>query len=189
MIISLLPASGVKLQAGDSSVLVDTPSTKRGGLILNTVTSLPINSFVGTGTIIRGPGEYEVDGIRIRGMALGGESGENVIRTAYSLIFDNINFGILGLISTFPEETVLDMLGEVDILLLSVDNKKLKGKELVTLIKQITPRMIIPTDDKTMKFLREELGQKVEVEEKLVIKKRDLIKEGVVNKLIWLKTK
>ena len=39
-----------------------------------------------------------------------------------------------------------------------------------------------------MKLLAEELGQKVKIEEKLVIKKKDLDKEQIVGKLVWLKS-
>ncbi len=85
-----------------------------------------------------------------------------------------------------PTSEVLDRLGEIDILCLSANLAKLKAKEVVNLIKQIDPKIIIPIEEKMVKVLAEELGQKVKAEEKLVVKRKDLLKEEVSNKLVWL---
>ena len=94
---------------------------------------------------------------------------------------------LIGISSELPED-MLDELGEVDILFFSPDAKTLKGKQAISLIKQVEPSIVIPADDKAAKFLIEEMGQKVKAEEKLTIKKKDLIKDGATSKLVWLKT-
>jgi len=188
MVITVSDTTGIKCQVGEFSLLVDSPPQRKGNLILKTHTKLPVDSF-SSPEVIFGPGEYEIEGVTIRGIALPENSGPGEIRSAYAVNLDGMNLAFMSDISSEPSENALDALGEVDILFLSVDTKKFKPKQTITLIKQIDPSIIVPADDKTAKFLIEEMGQKVKAEEKLTIKKKDIIKEDVANKLIWLKTK
>jgi len=186
MVINMLSTSGVKCQVGDFSVLVDTPPGRKGNLILETKTRMPVDSF-GSQDVIQGPGEYEIGGVRVRGAAIAKESSPSEIKTAYGVELDGIKLGFLGSIETVLEDDVLDALGEIDILFFSADIKKLKAKQITTLIKQTTPIVIVPTDEKLVKLLAVELGQKVKAMDKLVVKKKDILKEGAANKLVWLK--
>jgi len=188
MVITPLPALGIKCQVGDFSVLVDAPPSKKGGLNLRTETIFPVNSFEDLETI-HGPGEYEIEGVRIKGVALPEESTPKAIKTAYKVELDGIHLGFLGKLETIPKDKPLDLLGEIDILFVSINPKKINGKQLITLIKQISPHIVIPTDEAAAKLLAQEMGQKARSEEKFVVKRKDLDKEESTNKLVWLKTK
>lgn len=188
MVITASPTSGIKCQVGDFSLLVDSPSQKKGNLILKTLTEMSVDSF-SSENIVYGPGEYEISGVRVRGVTLPGESNSKSIKSIYTAQLDDIHLAFFLNISTPPPEDTLDKLGEVDILFISTDTGKLKPKQTISLIKQIDPSIVIPVTDKTAKILNEEMGQKAKAQEKLVIKKSNLIKEDIANKLVWLKTK
>lgn len=202
MIVSLSPP-GVKCQVGDFVMLVDMPSEAflpavasakagakasrppRANLILRTRTKLPIE-FPLSPEIIAGAGEYEISGVRVRGINLGKETGSQNLRTVYSAELEGIRLAFLGELGGESVGEVLDKLGGVDVLFLSPSRGG--TKQVATLIKQIDPKIIIPVGNASAKLLAEELGQKVKTEEKLVIKKKDLDKEQSTNKLVWLKS-
>lgn len=188
MVITLISGGGVKCQVGDFSLTVDPQRTKAGNLTLRTETKLPVESFPGA-EIIQGPGEYEISGAKIRGVLLTEETNSTYFRTLYEVELDGIRAAFMNNLNALPSSETLDRLGEIDILFLSVNQAKIKTKEAVVLIKQIDPKVIIPIDEKLMKGLAEELGQKVKAEEKLVVKRRDFLKEESSGKLVWLSQK
>lgn len=191
MVISLLP-SGVRCQVGDLVVLA-LPSVAlakegrlpKADLILHTKTKLPIE-FPPSPETVAGAGEYEISGARVKGIGLYGEADRGFLRTIYAVELEGIRLVFLGEIEDESISDALDKLGAADILFLSVSDEK--TKRIAALIKQIDPKIIIPTDDKTAKLLAEEFGQKIKAEEKLVIKKKDLEKEQSAHKVIWLKS-
>ncbi|MDP2650840.1 MAG: MBL fold metallo-hydrolase [bacterium] len=196
MIVNLSPP-GIKCQVGDFVMIVETSADsdsgakagrpQRADLILRTKTNLPIE-FPLPPEIVAGAGEYEISGVRVKGISLDGETNGQLLRTVYSAELEGIRLSFLGELSGDAISQALGKLGAVDILFLSVEPGKLKGKQIATLVKQLDPKMIIPVGDKTVKLLAEELGQKIEAHEKIVIKKKDLDKEQVTNKLVWLKS-
>lgn len=187
MVISLVPANGTKCQVGEFSVLVDAPPSRKGNLILRTKAEPPFGAF-GERNVIEGPGEYEIESVRVKGVALVRGAAPGVVRAAYAVDFENIRLGFLGELAALPTDEELDALGEIDILSLSADTKKIKGKELVSLVKQMTPAVVIPADEKTAKFLSDEMGQKTQALERFVVKKSDIVRQESANKLVWLKT-
>lgn len=196
MIVNLSPP-GIKCQVGDFVMIVEAsadsdPGAKEGrlpraDLILRTKTSLPIE-FPLPPEIVAGSGEYEISGVRVKGISLDGGTNSRLLRTVYSAELEGIRLSFLGELSGEAIGQALGKLGAVDILFLSVEPGKLKAKQVATLIKQVDPKIIIPIGDKTVKLLAEELGQKVEAHEKIVVKKKDLDKEQITNKLVWLKS-
>ena len=196
MIVSLFPP-GIKCQVGDFVMIVEVSADSDSGakagrplkadLILRTKTNLPIE-FPLSPEIITGAGEYEISGVRVKGISLDGETSGQLLRTVYSTELEGIRLAFLGELSGESIDETPGKLGAVDILFLSVEPGKLKTKQIATLIKQVDPKIIIPVGDKTVKLLAEELGQKVKAEEKIVIKKKDLDKEQITNKLVWLKS-
>ena len=196
MIVNLSPP-GIKCQVGDFVMIVETSADsdseakagrpQRADLILRTKTNLPIE-FPLPPEIVAGAGEYEISGVRVKGISLDGETNGQLLRTVYSAELEGIRLSFLGELSGDAISQALGKLGAVDILFLSVEPGKLKAKQIATIIKQVDPKIIIPVGDKTVKLLAEELGQKVEAHEKIVVKKKDLDKEQVTNKLVWLKS-
>ncbi len=189
MIISLSPP-GVRCQVGDFVMLalpLAPSAPRKADLILYTETTLPIE-FPLPPEIVAGSGEYEISGVRVKGMSLDNEADSQTIRTIYSAELEGIKLAFLGELQGEPDEEALDKLGKADILFLSAGPGKMSAKQTTSLIKQIDPKIIIPIGDKMAKLLAEELGHKIEAREKFVIKKKELVKEQITNKLVWLKS-
>ena len=192
MVISLSPP-GIKCQVGDF-VMLALPSVAlakegrlpKANLILYTEVGLPVG-FPLPPNLVAGAGEYEISGVRVKGVSLEKEKNNGqLLKTVYLAELEGIRLAFLGELESESIDEIIDKLGTVDILFLSVPHGG--TKQITTLIKQVDPKIIIPVGDKTAKLLAEELGQKVEAHEKLVIKKKDLDKEQIVGKLIWLKS-
>lgn len=141
--------------------------------------------------LISGPGEYEVKGIFVHGVETfhdkiqGGERGMNTI---YNIKMEDLAIAHLG---DFGEgemrDETLEEVGEVDILMIPVGGKyTIDAGEAVKIIKQIEPRFVIPMHykipglkldlDGVEKFMKE-IETKVEPQEKLAIKKKDIGEE------------
>ncbi|OGY58929.1 MAG: hypothetical protein A3E61_01550 [Candidatus Colwellbacteria bacterium RIFCSPHIGHO2_12_FULL_43_12] len=120
--------------------------------------------------IIQGPGEYEVAGIKIKGVNLGGESNHKYIRTMYLVEMDELNLCFLGEMEKDLDESFLENMGEVDILFVEGEDVK----KITTLIKDIDPRMVVSKSDTSAKALAKELGQTTEPVDRLSVKKKDL---------------
>ncbi|GAC1387748.1 MAG: MBL fold metallo-hydrolase [Candidatus Saccharimonadales bacterium] len=99
--------------------------------------------------VIDQPGEYEVSEITINGIATQAhidEPGQHNA-TIYKLVMDDIRIAVLGHIYPNLDEDQLEALGIVDVLLVPVGGMgfTLDGVGALTLIKEIEPKIIIPT--------------------------------------------
>ncbi|HEY4496594.1 MAG TPA: MBL fold metallo-hydrolase [Candidatus Paceibacterota bacterium] len=182
MIINVSEKKGIKCQIGDLAVLVDPEKKASSTVVLFTKTNWPAEWT--EGDIINGQGEYEASGVRIKGILLEKESSSKLMKTAYIVVMDDIKMCFLGEVSNDLDDVVLDKIGEVDILFMAIGKPSIDVKKAVAIIKQIEPKMIIPTNMSHIKDLASELGQKTIKEDKLVIKKKDI--ETVNSKLIWI---
>ena len=187
MVISLMGPSGVKCQVADFSVLVDPPQGKKGNLVIRTQMELSKGDHFPEEGMIVGPGEYEIAGVKVRGVRLGKESTKNLIKTIFKVAFDDIRLGFFSALTGNLDQEELNALGEVDVLFIDAEKSELTAKEMSSLIKKIEPSVIIPLTDKGAKKLLEESGQKVSAEEKFVIKAKDINPEEGT-KLVWLKS-
>ena len=137
---------------------------------------------------IIGPGEYNINGTDVSGFQLIKESPKSFFKTAYSLKLENINLCFLGHISEIPEPTVLEHLGEPDIIFIPAGGAPFVDlKSAVKIIKQFQPKIVIPSFFKVPSlkrkagdikdFLQELNGAKEktgEAVEKLTIKRKNL---------------
>lgn len=182
MIIRISKSAGVVVEARELKLSVNPASNVSATLTLRTKIELPV---VSAGPeIIQGPGEYEVAGIKVRGISLEKESSAKLLATAYIVDMDDLRLCFLPQSVKSFDEGFLDQLDEVDILFLdSTDDVK----KTADFIKDIEPRVVVLKGDKYVKVLAEELGQSVESVDKLSIKKKD-INEGET-KLVWIKEK
>jgi len=187
MVISLLGSSGVKCQVADFSLVIDPPAKKRGNLTLLTQIDFTQGSIIPEEAVVNGPGEYEIEGIKVRGVALSKEGAKNEGKTAYSVLFDGIRLGVLCALSNKVDDAEVDVLGEVDILFMDIEGSSLGIKDIASLVKKIDPSIVIPMSEKGAKRLLEELGQKVSAQEKFAIKAKDFNKETSGIQVIWLK--
>lgn len=140
-------------------------------------------------TLIAGPGEYEVDGIFIKGF--GTETtygGEKKWNTVYSVVFEGINLCFLGSLakSDALSREVKEGLGEIDVLFAPVgDADMMTPADAYKLTLALDAKVVIPMDYEGAKgaletFIKES-GENAETMEKFTFKKKDLEgKEGSV---------
>ncbi|MBI2013433.1 MAG: MBL fold metallo-hydrolase [Candidatus Colwellbacteria bacterium] len=180
MVITIQGERQIKCQLSDFSLYVDSAREGSGDVSIKTATELPIKNA--PGSIIQGPGEYEMAGVKIRGISLPKESTAKFLRTAYIAHMDEINLCFLGELKSKPDDSVLDKLGEVDILFVGAGANATEAKKIEEIIKTIEPKLIVSLGNP--KYLADELGLKPEKSDKLTIKKKDLSEATL--KIIWL---
>lgn len=191
MVITYQGNNYFKLQSGTNSLLID-PMDKRSFKGTNVVlfTTKPRVAEQEEGEdnntfIIDHPGEYEIQGIHIRGWNMGAEEGK--LLTCYRIICDDIIITTLGFI---PKELSPELVGEIgatDILIIPGGGKPyISQSAAAKLARQIEPSVIIPSLYKDVRPFLKELGaEKKTAEEKLVIKKKDLVPHALT--VTWLK--
>jgi len=174
MIINYYGEGGFKLQSGDLSLLVDPPNNRLKADVTLKTESDP-SAFPNQPGEIGFPGEYDIKEIEITGKSVIKESSEKVVKTVYAVRFEDIKFGFLGRIKEVPPSDVLEVIDDVDILFLHIDGREaLDPKEAAGLVKQIEPKVIIPSHDGNVKEFLKALGQEASNQEKFVFKRKDL---------------
>ncbi len=201
MVISWYGQSCFKIQSGDLTLIIDpfdksiglTPPRQIGADIVIVSHEHPdhnnVASIGGDPFIINSPGEYDIKGVKVRGIFSfhdneGGK--ERGVNTIYIIGIENMrlcHFGDFGQ-KDLTEEQIEDI-GNVDILMIPVGGHyTLDAKWASEIIKQIEPKIIIPMHynvpnlnielDSVDKFLKEMGADKKEAVEKLTIKKKEL---------------
>lgn len=212
MIISYQGAQSFKVQFGDTILAFD-PISKKSNLIsgqdkLRAVSfgadialiSLNHPDMNGTDQVNRGekqafiidsPGEYEIQGVFIKGLpSVSNYGGEKKINTIYTVNFEGMNLCFLGALSdsNIPNETK-ESIDDVDILFVPIGgNGALSPAEAYKFAVSLEPSIIIPMnfDEKSLKiFLKESGEDNTEPIDKLTIKKKDL--EGKEGDVVILK--
>lgn len=200
MVITWLGQACFKLQSGDLTVVIDpyskeiglTPPRFKADAVLVTHDHYDhsnAESLTGDPVVIKGPGEYEVKDVYVRGIQTfhdevqGKERGMN---TVYKIEIEGMQIAHMG---DFGEKEVrdetLESLGDVDILLIPVGGKyTIDAETAAKAVKKIEPKIAIPMHykipglkinlDGVEDFLKEIGATKVEAQEKLTIKKKDL---------------
>jgi L-ascorbate metabolism protein UlaG (beta-lactamase superfamily) len=201
MIISYQGAQSFKVQFGDTVLAFDPVSKKSKFKANNFGADIALISLnhpdmngvdqVNRGEkqafIINGPGEYEIQGVFIKGLfSSSSYDGSEHINTIYTVNFENMNLCFLGALGNteIPSETKAGIDG-VDILFVPIGgNGTLNPTEAYKFAVSLEPSIIIPMnfDEKSLKtFLKEGGGEGVKPVEKLTIKKKDLEgKEGEI---------
>jgi hypothetical protein len=134
--------------------------------------------------VVSGPGEYEVQGVMIRGAASGSQyKGKTRVNTVYSLSLEGINIGFLGSIES-PDlsDEAKKILGEVDVLFVPIGGEgTLSPADANKVATKLGAKIIIPMHygevgekDALNKFLKESGFEKLKPVEKLTIKKKDV---------------
>jgi len=134
--------------------------------------------------VVSGPGEYEVQGVMIRGAASGSQyKGKTRVNTVYSLSLEGINIGFLGSIES-PDlsDEAKKILGEVDVLFVPIGGEgTLSPADANKVATKLGAKIIIPMHygevgekDALDKFLKESGFEKLKPVEKLTIKKKDV---------------
>ncbi len=121
--------------------------TKPGDIVIFTHEhTLPIQTVK---LLIDGPGEYEVTGTAIQGIAVRSHIDESSKKNAtlYKLLIDDISLVVTGHIYPELSDADLETIGMVDILCIPVGGNgyTLDGIGALSIIKKIEPKLIIPT--------------------------------------------
>lgn len=137
--------------------------------------------------VIEGPGDYEIKGIFIKGVASSVTiAGKKYVNTIYSLSVDGINIVFLGALASVElSKEAGESIESPDILFVPVGNKEvLDAKSSAKIVAALEPKLVLPMDydQSSLKSFLKEMGEEnAEVTDKLSLKRKDLEgKEGEV---------
>jgi L-ascorbate metabolism protein UlaG (beta-lactamase superfamily) len=139
--------------------------------------------------IINSPGEYEVDGVFVKGLASKTNyGGEEKINTIYYVSLEGMNLCFLGSLGDANlSAEAKGAIEDVDILFTPISGEGvLDPSEAYKLAVSLEPSVVIPMnfDDKTLKLFLKEGGGESKPVDKLTIKKKDL--EGKESEIVVL---
>lgn len=184
-------ATGLIIKSGPTTVVVDPKLSLVGlkDLKVSDCVEVATDNALGIDSdqkiLINGPGEYEVSGVAIRGVAVNRyRDNSDKKSTIYKLEIAGQRIAILGHTQEPLDEAQLEYIGLVDILLIPVggNNYTLDGHTATKITNQIDPRIIVPmhyedkgikydvTQDALTNFLKELSPQEHEIVDKLKIK-------------------
>lgn len=96
----------------------------------------------GSAHVLTAPGEYEIGGVFITGIALHGENGWNV---AYRFEYEGLTVLHLGDLSHVPDQSTAESFGEVNVLLLPTGGGKgLRASQAAEVVALIEPYYVVP---------------------------------------------
>jgi L-ascorbate metabolism protein UlaG (beta-lactamase superfamily) len=194
MVITWYGEGCFKFQNGETALLTDLPDASSGltpargkvSAYIKTLTPWPDpKEYENADTTVFGAGEYDVQGIRIRGYELAGESAKSFFKTIYSIVWDDITIGLLGHVSSPVPPALLENFEEIDVLVAPAGGTPfIDQKELAKLVKLLNPKIYIPSfykiaglkrKSEDAKGVLEALGAEAgKPEEKFVFKKKDI---------------
>lgn len=197
MIITYLGGEFVKVQFGDTTLAFNPISkdsklaTSKFGadIVLSTINHADMNGSdqVSFGDkkafAVNGPGEYEIKGVFIKGLASESNyDGEKRINTIYTVSLEGMNICFLGAIDQpeLPKEAE-EAIDGVDILFVPIGgNGVLDAAKAYKLAVSLEPKIIIPMhygdigSKEALKTFLKEAGDNPKPEAKLTLKKKDL---------------
>ena len=132
--------------------------------------------------VLDAPGEYDIGGILITGVAMTRADGSRNV--AFVCELDGIRVGHLGLLTAAPSASVMEELNDIEILLLPVGGQNgVASPAAVDIMGSIEPRIAIPMNYKTEfeqleldpidRFLKE-TGSKAEPQPRLQVSRSQL---------------
>lgn len=101
---------------------------------------------------IKGPGEYEIGGVEIKGWGI------NENNLLYLVEIDGVIIGIIGKSSDVLSDKMIDKISGIDVLIAGISDTKMTGKVLQDLAKKWGANYLIPigykdNDEEIIKFL------------------------------------
>ncbi len=200
MVISYLGGECFKVSQGDLTLAFNPPgkgskltSAKFGADIA--LISLDHEDFNGTENasfgerepfVIKGPGEYEVKGVAVRGWGTPTSyGGKETINTIYSVSLEGMHMVFMGALGTgeLPAAAKQE-LDDIDILFVPVGGDDVLDHAAANkLAVALEPKAVVPMhyDVGSLKAYLKEAGKTVESQDKLTVKKKDLDgKEGEI---------
>jgi L-ascorbate metabolism protein UlaG (beta-lactamase superfamily) len=145
-----------------------------------------LDGVKGFNYVLEGPGEYEIGGVFIRGIAMHNVSETDVQpNVAYLTLYDNLSVLHLGDLAHVPDQSTIEDLGVVNVVLIPVGGgNSLRAAMASEVIALIEPNFIIPMHyalpdlrvelDPVDKFLKEMGVSKVQEEDILKVSASNL---------------
>lgn len=214
MVISWYGQACFKIQSGERTIAIDpfaktiglTPPSIQADIVFVTHEHSDHNNvkaMKGEYFLVNGPGEYEVKGVKAKGIQSFHDNEQGLKRglnTIYLIELEGIRVLHLGdLGQDLLDDQQVEEIGRVDILMIPVGGFfTIDAKQAVGIIQQLEPKIVIPMHYKVPKltipqltgvseFLKEFGGDDIEPQEKLVIKQKDFEQEEEKTKVVVLK--
>lgn len=186
MIITYQGNNYFKIQSGEFAILIDPENQRsfRGTqIIVNTVRPALAEPQEGEGEKpfwIDHQGEYEIQGVRVQGWTTATD-GTKKVSTCYRILFDEMTIVVLGALEHELPPTLVSELADADIAIVPAGGSpSLAQSAVAKLVRQLEPGIVIPALFKDPKTFLKELDQTdVKSEEKLVIKKKDIVSKAM----------
>jgi hypothetical protein len=194
MVINYQGKSYFKISSGEKLILInpeDQRSMKNALFVLNTIYFPSKKDAEGeTPFTINHQGEYDIQNIKVDGKFL--EKDGEAEKTSYSILFEEMKLGIIPPFKKEPDIENLEILEDCDILFFPLSNKKefLNVSKIVNLLRQLEPRIIVPyfpEGEEDLKDFLRELGKEASPQDKLTIKKKEIV--GLDMEVKWIKSK
>jgi L-ascorbate metabolism protein UlaG (beta-lactamase superfamily) len=105
-----------------------------------------VDAVKGTRHVLRGPGEYEIGGVFILGLAMHAlQTSPPRANVAYLFDYDNLKVLHLGDLTDVPEQSLIEEMGEVNVLLIPVGGGQgLKAAQAAEVVGLIEPHFVVP---------------------------------------------
>ena len=155
MEIRSLGRSGFEVKSAVGTVLVDPPPEALGGPFPDPNTILVFSKRAGgvreapagVAKVLEGPGEYEIGGVSIRGVATPADdpSVSHDINTAYVIDADGVMVCSAGALGSAPDTGAMQQVGKVNVLLLDPEQSPLSGDELAATVRYFDPELVVPS--------------------------------------------
>ena len=119
---------------------------------------IPLNDY----HVLTGPGEYEIGGISIRGIASPADdpSVSKEINTVYAIVTDGLHVVSLGTPGKTLSAQSIQQIARVDVLLVNTANHGLESEDLASVVRSLEPKVVVPTGfDTASSKPSAELGQ------------------------------
>jgi L-ascorbate metabolism protein UlaG (beta-lactamase superfamily) len=175
VIITYFGDHAFRIESGSTAILFNPPNNRLKADV--TIWSEAVaNDLKLEGREINFAGDYEIQGIEVRGWAVDTDKKkkEVEITTSYLISWEDIHLAFLGPIDKRPGEATLDAWDGVGVLFLPVgDNFGLAVEEAVKLAKQLEPGYVIVYGP-GLKDFSKKIGRELEKMEKLVFKRKDI---------------
>lgn len=139
--------------------------------------------------VCKGPGEYEVKDIFIKGYSVGTKYADLTQSTLYSVTLENANLVFCGpLFDKKVSEEVSEELYQADIIFVPVNGDNvMESAEAATFVKKFSPKYIVPLtgEKEAAEAFFSSFGQDPVYEDKMTLKKKDF--DAETTKVIALK--
>lgn len=173
MIITYLGDGSFRFQSGETVCLIDPQNNRqKASVILRTLIPAKIDPVPEEEVAL--PGEYEIQGVEIKGFRIDSHTNDGYLRTAFRINCEEVDLVTLGHMSDIMEGSTSEALAEPDILFVPVGKGFLDAEAAAKLIRSLEPSVVIPSFSEKSRDLAKVLGVHVESQDKFVFRKKEL---------------